>query len=141
MAALNQRIAGVTKAAAVPAAGAEVALTADEPFFLQTFRVQLVSDANVANRQVRFTVEDAAGRIFAEFISGGTQAASLTRQYTGLQVNFTSPALVDTLFTVAIPAGPQGLYVPQGGVIRTKTTLIQAGDAYGALTVSGERVQ
>lgn len=137
---LYQKASYATKVSSDPAANVEHALTFDEPMLVQSFVAALVTDANVANRQVHFTLEDAAGRVYARFTAGGTQAASLTRQYSGQVANFAAPAVADTNFVVPIGGGVQGLYVPQGGVLRTVTTLFQATDNWGVLTVSGERV-
>lgn len=126
------------KVAAVPAAGANCVLTSNEDLLIRAVFVALVTDANVANRQVHFTFENASGVVYARFTAGGTQAASLTRQYSGQPTLYASPAVADTNFVVAMP--PDGIVLPNGGKIKTVTTLIQATDAFGALTAYGERV-
>ncbi|HXJ64923.1 MAG TPA: hypothetical protein VNN79_14300 [Actinomycetota bacterium] len=124
----------VVKTSPNSAAGAEVAFTAAQNLLVKTFHVALVTDANAANRQVHFTFEDAAGNVYARFVAGGTHAASLTRQYAGRPGEFAAPAVADTAFIIPIPNG--GIYLPNGGKIKTVTTAIQVGDDYGVLTVS-----
>ena len=120
-----------------PAAQAEHAVTiSGGPVILVGFSAALVTDANVANRQVKFSFEDASGRVFQYAVAGVTQAA-LTRQYAGRITNYASPAVADTLFVVSLPEG--GIWLPDGAVIRTITTNIQATDNWGVLTYQFKR--
>ncbi len=105
------------KTSSDPAAGSEHAYTADEDVLVRKFHVALVTDANVANRQVEFTFEDAQGNVYARFVAGGTQAASLTRFYFGIEGDFASPAVANDVFQ--IPLGKEGIFLPKGGKIKT----------------------
>lgn len=125
----------VVKTSSNPAAdGSEISYTADRNLLVKTFHAALVTDGNAANRQVHFTFEDASGNVYARFVAGGTQAASLTRQYSGRPGEFAAPAVADTCFIVPIPNG--GVYLPAGGKIKTSTTSVQATDNWGPLTIS-----
>ena len=128
-----------TAVSADPAAtGAEHSITiSNGPIILVGFSVALVTDANAANRQVKFSFEDASGRVFQYAVSGGTQAASLTRQYAGRIAEYASPAVADTLFTVSLPTG--GIWLPENAIIKTVTTSIQATDNWGVLTYQFKR--
>lgn len=127
----------VVKQSANPAAGAEIAFTADEDLVIKSFDLELVTDATVQNRQVKFTIEDADGKVYFRAVAGGVQAASLTRQYAGRPGEYASPAVADTVFVVALPVG--GVFIPKNGKLKTSTTLIQAGDNFGALTLFARR--
>lgn len=128
----------ITKVSSDPAGtGVEHSYTFDEDFLLVGFQTQLVTDANAANRQVHFTIEDASGNVYARVTAGGVQAASTTRQYSGLMANFSAPAVADTNFI--IPIGTVGIPVVRNGKIKTVTTAIQATDNYGTLQLVGQR--
>jgi hypothetical protein len=123
-----------------PAANTEHSITisaSDGPIILVGFSAALVTDANAANRQVKFSFEDASGRVFQYAVAGGTHAASLTRQYAGRCTGYASPAVADTLFVVSLPE--EGIWIPAGGVIKTITTNLQATDNWGALTYQFKR--
>ena len=127
----------VVAQSADPAANTEISFTAAEDLLVRTFDLTLVTDANVANRQVKITVEDSAGNVYARLVAGGVQAASLTRRYSGVQGDFAAPAVQDDVFQIAL--GKDGLFVPKGGKIKTVTTNRQATDNFGALVLSAER--
>jgi hypothetical protein len=113
--------------------GVEHSYTFTEDVIVYQWQTALVTDANVANRQTRFTFEDSNGNVYATYVAGGTQAASLTRQYTARPGEIAPPAVSDTVFLIPIPA--VGIFVPQGGKVKTVTTSIQATDNYGVLTL------
>jgi hypothetical protein len=127
----------VTIATTNPAAGSEHSYTFTEDALILSFVAALVTDANAANRQVHFTFEDSSGNVYARITAGGTHAASLTRQYSGLAVDFAAPAVADTNFV--LPIGGNGLYVAKGDKVKTITTNKQAGDDWGAIAFLGER--
>jgi hypothetical protein len=129
-----------TAASSDPAASVEHAITfSTGPVILTGFRTALVADANAANRHVRFTIEDASGRIFFETIAAAVQTANQTRQYVGIMVPTVPQALLDTLFVVPLP--PEGVWIPENGVLRTATTSVQATDNYGVLNYQFKRPQ
>ena len=112
-----------------PAAGSECSDTvpANARWRLISWRAALVTDANVATRQVHLVIDDGT-LILANYPAGTTQIASLTRNYNGLDIGVV-PALTDveiyipTNFPVLLAAGSR---------ITTVTTSIQATDNYGA---------
>jgi len=117
-----------------PAAdGTENSLTTTEDFVLRGFSAALVTDSNAANRQVHVKVLDPDSVEIFRCTAGGTQAQSLTRQYTGVCSAMDAPAADDTNFVMVLP--PDGVFVPSGSTISTVTTSSQATDNWGPLTV------
>ncbi len=112
-----------------PAAGAEIAevVPANARWQLDTVRVELVTDATVANRTVTLIVDDGATTL-ASVTASAAQAASLTRQYQAY-ASGGAPRLDGTVFYLPIP--PE-LMLMGGFRVRTSTAGIVAGDNFGA---------
>lgn len=112
-----------------PAANAEFSETVptNARWRLLGVDVALVTDANVANREVVLTIDDGAA-IVAEIAAGTAQAASLTRRYSFARgVQRGGPA-ASTIINAPIPDA-----ILMGGYrVRSATANIQAGDNYGA---------
>jgi hypothetical protein len=118
-----------SKAGSDPAANTEASVVTTDDLVLVGFNVSLVTDANAANRHVQFTVTDPSGNVIYRTIAGGTQAASLTRHYSGVPGEYSPPAVLDTVFLVPLP--PEGVFVPAGSTFTTATLNRQVGDNFG----------
>lgn len=119
------------RAITTPAAGAEISYTiSDSDILLRSMRIKLVTDSNAATRNVRVTFEDSSGNVYAEYVAGVTQIASLTRYYGFNRISIATPtgALDTTFIPVSLPS--DGVLIPKGGKIKTVTTSIQVGDQY-----------
>lgn len=124
--------------AAAPAAGAEATITvpAGEIWKIHTISVQLVTDANVANRRVHILVDDGSG-IGIEMFTEQDQAAGLTRNYSFAQYGI----LPDTIDGNAICAPlPANLFTVDSLTISTVTQNIQVGDQYNQMVLSVEKI-
>lgn len=127
-----------TVAGSDPAAGAEVTYTvgSGQALLLKGIRFALVTDATVANRVVALQIKDDAGVVVFETSAAINQAASLTYTYTfaaGLGYRDTA---ISTGLTLGVGI-PDDLLLPAGWTIVTSTTLIKAGDNYGAPVIFG----
>ena len=89
--------------------------------------VTLVTDANVANREVSITFDDGT-TVYAVAAAGANQAASLTRRYTAARGGVRGAAATAAEISIALP----DLWLPAGHRIKTVTTNFQAGDNFGA---------
>ena len=120
-----------------PAAGAEISHTfaAGLTVKILSVRVQLVTDANVANRRVHMVFKRNGITIY-EAISSVDQAASLTRNYTFSIFGGLGTYSDDNDILVPIP---QDLWLNNTGSIVTETTSIQAGDNFGAASIYVEK--
>lgn len=121
-----------TVATSDPAANTEISYTvpAGQILFLQGASVQLVTDANVANRTVQLTIDDGT-TVCQTFTSPSTQAASLTYTY-----SFTAGAANATVLSNSVVVGiGTNLLLPPGYRIKTVTTNRQATDNFGAMTL------
>ena len=91
------------------------------------FIAQLVTDANVANRQVTLILDDGTTTLWSS-LANATQAASLTRNY-NYYPWYTLPAAAGTEIFGYIPPN---LLLPAGFRIRTSTASLQVTDNWGA---------
>lgn len=111
-----------------PAANTEITETVPTGtrWKLRGMHVQFVTDANVANRDIRFFVDDGAATII---ITGSTvvQTASLTREY-ALAAHGQLGAFGTSKLFVPLPPD---LILLEGWRIRTSTGSMQAGDNFG----------
>lgn len=117
-----------------PAANTEVSETvpANARWQLLSVRVQLVTDATAANREVALQFDDGTTPYFNSS-AAANQAASLTRQYTAASAITRGADATGTGIQIALPASE--LWLPAGHRIRTSTTNRQATDNYGAPTL------
>lgn len=112
-----------------PAVGAEVSETvpAGARWRLISVKAQLVTDATVANRVVRWEIDDGVTS-YMRVAGAGSHTASTTGQHTLLSgaapLSFTSNMSVST--------APADTWLPAGHRITTTTGGIQAGDDWGA---------
>ena len=114
-----------------PAANAEISQTIPSSFVWRpkAIQFQLVTDANVATRQVHIEIQDNETSKLIDIPASGTQAAGLTRNYTFAQFPGTTPPNADNEIITALP---QDLVLPTDWIIKTTTTNKQVGDNYGA---------
>lgn len=112
-----------------PAAGVEVAdnVPAGEIWELISVRFVLVTDATVANREVRLFISDGSNNIFRSG-TGVLQVASLTINYFAAAFGFRG-ALDNAGLELAIPI-PPGLILLPAYVLGTATFNLQAGDDF-----------
>jgi len=112
-----------------PAANVEISETVPTGtrWRLRSVRATLVSDANVANREVALQIDDGT-TVYFEAASGANQAASLTRQYTFAPTAVRGAAATGTGILVAIA----DLLLAAGHRFGTATTNRQATDNWGA---------
>lgn len=121
----------VTTASTDPAANTEISTTvpANQLWLLLGARVSLVTDANVANRTVAFTIDDGT-TVVQRYTSPSVQAASLTYGYT-----YTAGGSNATVLGNEVVVGiGQNIMLAPGYRLKTVTTNIQATDNYGAMT-------
>jgi len=88
----------------------------------------LVTDANVANRNVHMRVTDGTN-LLAETTSAQNQAASLTRVYSILAGVRPQDTSEDDNIANNLPGD---MFLPEGFTIETSTTNLQVGDDFGA---------
>jgi len=120
----------------VPAVAVDPTITVPllEVWELESVEVQLVADANVANRDLQVIITDSTG---VEISSGPIDATSITASQTvtyHLAQYATVPADTTTNHFDAIAKNPK-VIVPPGGIIKIVTALLQAGDQYTAIKV------
>lgn len=94
---------------------------------LRAIDAALVTDANVANREVTLTIDDGAN-VLAEVTTGVAQAASVTRRYSFAQGVQRVTAAASTIIGAPAP----DLILLAGWRIRTVTTALQVTDNWGA---------
>lgn len=111
-----------------PAAGAEISqiIPDHSRWRILTCLMTLITDANVANRQVRFSFGPGAA-VYNFAIALSTQAASLTRQYIVAPLGFDRAAEND-LYHINIPP----LIMKDNDVITSITASLQVGDNWAA---------
>ena len=114
-----------------PAAGADIstAVPAGKVWRLVSIQGKLVTSATVANRTVRWSIDDGAN-VFYAVDANFTQAASLTETYSA---GFGIVSANSNTF--AISPFPGVLLLPAGFRINTVTTAIQATDQWSAITL------
>ena len=112
-----------------PAVNVEIAETvpAGAVWRLHSFLATLVTDANVANRQVTLIIDDGAN-VFWQMDASAAQAASLTRSYSAYDTGGVPDFLGSTF---RLPA-PFPFTLVAGDRIRTSTANRQAGDNWSA---------
>lgn len=117
-----------------PAAGAECidAVPAADQWLLRAYTVTLVTDANVANRQVHLRIWKGGGES-ANFVSPATQAASLTYTYVFAPMGTAPTTAIDNYVYIPIP---DNIILNNTEQIRTVTTNKQATDNYGAPVIT-----
>lgn len=111
------------------AAGVEISETVPTGarWRLRGFRAALVTSATVANRRVHLFADDGVTRLW-ELAAADIQAASLTRNYNATPDGF-ARATQDNEVYVPLP---YDVVLLAGSRIRTVTTLLDAGDNWGA---------
>jgi hypothetical protein len=111
-----------------PAAGAELNISprGGEMWRVLSLVFSLATDANVANRGVRLTVDDGTSVHWCA-IAPTLQAASLTTRY-GVYAGAGREAT--SADTTTFPLGDGGQWLLGGWRLRTDTNNIQAGDQY-----------
>lgn len=121
-----------------PAAGVEIqdAVPAGQLWRLLSVRLQLVTDANVANRRVHL-VTDNNSFTGVDIFGDQDQAASLTRNYTFACFGSIPDTLDDNDILVNIP---NDIYILGSGFIITQTTNLQAGDNFSNATYCIEQL-
>lgn len=114
-----------------PSAGAEISETVPTGarWELLTFKTQLVTDANVANRVVLLSLDDGSN-VYYRVSANVNHAASSTFQYQFLQ-GFATPA-ISQIAAIQAPI-PANNRMAGGHRIKTVTASIQVGDQYSAL--------
>lgn len=118
-----------------PAAGAEISETvpANTIWLLNSVRFTLVTDANPAARQSHLTLSDGTTTLL-NLPTTGTQIESLTRNYNAHELG---GLIVPTGSEIDIGL-PSDVILPAGYQLATETTLIEAGDNFGAPQLSVE---
>lgn len=120
----------------VPAVNTEPTITvpALEAWDIESIEVELVTDANVADRDLQVVITDSTGvEISRGPIDGTSIPASQTVKY-HLGQFATVPADTSTNHFDQIATAPK-IRVPPGGIITLETALLQAGDQYTAISV------
>jgi len=105
-----------------------------EAWDLESIEVQLVADANVANRDLQVIITDSTG---VEISRGPVDGTSITASQTvtyHLGQFATVPADTTTNHFDQVATQPK-VRIPPGGIIKLVTALLQAGDQYGAIKV------
>ena len=120
----------------VPAVATNPSITVPllEAWDLESLEVQLVADANVANRLVQVVITDSTGIEIARGpIDGTAITASQTVKYHLGQFD-TVPADTATEHFDQIAKNPL-IRVPPGGIVKIVAGGLQAGDQYTAISV------
>lgn len=99
-----------------PAAGSDLAYTADEGDILHSFAGLLTTDATVANRQIQVSLEDSSGNVMFRSLSStqvaASQASTRVEGYSG------APAQAPGLNHSVVPLPDLGLKMRAGDVLR-----------------------
>lgn len=98
-------------------------------WMIRSLRFQLVTDANIADRAVMLSASDGSTNYFLAS-AGATQAASLTRNYGGVN-GFSDTSNVGTFIGLRFP--DDGIWLPQGHTLTVSVENIQAGDQVSAI--------
>ena len=120
-----------------PAAGAEAILIMDdnEIWRVMWAAIQLVTDANAANRRVHLVfTPDTAGS--TDLFGSTDQTASLTRDYSFAQYGVIPDEIDSTKILVNLP---NELWLEPNTAITTATTNIQAADNFGPIVIMREK--
>lgn len=119
-----------------PAAGGGFTYTISGNYWerIASLSFTLVTDSNVANRQVLVAMKDGSAANLASTASGGTQAASLTRLYSFVPNQGTAPALIGTTFLAPLPV----LFLQPEFTVVVSITSVQVGDQISAIRVYRE---
>jgi len=117
-----------------PAAGAEISETvpAGARWRLQAMRFELQTSAVVASRSVAVLVDDGASELL-RVTAPNSQAASLLCRYTVAPFGSAPSSTYNILVSL-----PLNLFLWQGWRIRTVTSLLDAGDNFGAPMITVE---
>jgi hypothetical protein len=83
------------------------------------------TDVNAATRRVRIFVDDGA-QIYAVGVSGATQTAGLTMQYTATHNTDYSASSFNSYILIQLP----DVFMVQGCVLRSNVAAFQAGDTF-----------
>lgn len=120
-----------------PAANTEasISVSTDKIWRLRAARVQLVTDANAANRRVHLSITHASGGLAYDVISSIDIPANTTRVIHFMPYPTIPDAEDDNDIVVSIPPD---IILLSGGSIATSTTNRQVGDDFGALNVQVE---
>lgn len=126
-----------TMLSANPAAGAEatIEVPVNEMWRIRAISIQLVTDANVADRRVHFTVNTSVAPSI-NFFGSADQTAGQTRNYTAAIFGHIPDELDDDDILLPLPTE---LWVEGGFDIATETTNLQATDNFGIMSVHIER--
>ena len=118
-------------------AGAEATITVptSRTWKIHGIFVQLVTDANAADRRVHFEFVNQQGATLNTF-GGADHAASLTRDYNVAKWGVIPDNIDDD--DILIPL-PQDIILASGSIIRTVTTNLQVGDDFGIMVLSTEQ--
>jgi hypothetical protein len=100
---------------------------------LLSFYFTLVTDANVANRNVRLVIDDGTNT-FLRVGSNQNHGATTTAAYIAAELGFTGSVSFEP-FVIPLPTG---IWLSPGSRIRTNTGLMQVGDNYSAPQYSVE---
>lgn len=113
---------------------AQIVVPDGEVWEVESVEVTLVTDANAADRDLQIVMTDSTGiEISSGPIDGTSIPASKTVKYHLAQYG-TVPADTATDHFDQIAKAPK-VIVPPGGIIKTVSTLLQAGDDYSAIKV------
>lgn len=117
-----------------PGAGVEIDIvpTTSGGWLIRTIRATLVTSAAVATRTPTLSADDTISEWYRA-APGATQAASLTRVYSGFHSS-AGAASAGPVIAWGIPA--DGLWLPQGHHLRTITDLIDVGDQWSNVVIS-----
>lgn len=121
-----------------PAANVEASYTVPNGQMLElhSYKIGLVSDANVATRTVNLVIKNEVGTVVWQISAGVTQAASLTYVYTfNAGLGYTQSA-ISGANTVATGL-PEKVLLPAGWKVETSTTNRQVTDNFDAPLLTG----
>lgn len=116
-----------------PAAGSEISETvpANTIWLLKSVRFAFVTDATADTRQVHLVLDDGTNTLL-NLPTTGTQIVSLTRNYNAHELG---GLIVPTGNEIDIGL-PSNVILPAGYQLTTETTLLKAGDNFGAPQLS-----
>lgn len=119
---------------ATPAAGGEIAVTPTNAggWLVRSIAFTFTTDATAPDRSVSMTVDD-GGSPYMRLAVESEQQASLARNYSGYAG---SAGAFGSVPNIAIGFPADGVWLPQGHVLRTSTSEIAAGDQFSAVRIS-----
>jgi hypothetical protein len=114
-----------------PSAGTDFALPVSGigDWIVESIAFVLTTSAVVANRLVQLSADDGTD-VFGRYGAPAIQVASLVQRYSGF-IGSTGGGTAGNLTSLAFPT--VGLYLPQGGFLRSVTQAIDVGDQYSAI--------